>query len=62
MILKCLIENKDKDVSADTISKYVWGKENISIFTIRNMIKQIRDKSNPDIILSVKGVGYKLNQ
>ena len=62
MILKCLIENKGNTVSIGTISKYVWSKEDVSVFTIRNMVKRIRDKSYSDIILSVKGLGYKLKQ
>lgn len=60
MILKCLIENKDEHVSITQISKYCWNNEDTSKFTIRNMIKQIRDKTYKDIITTSKKEGYRV--
>jgi len=61
LILKLLILNKDKIVSTQEISEYIWKTDDTSVFTIRNMIKLIRDKSYKYIILSLKNEGYKIS-
>ena len=49
-------------VTRDNILNSVWGYEYIGEDRlIDTHIKNIRKKTSPDIILTVKGVGYRLN-
>lgn len=60
-ILLLLLENKGKILSAKKITVKAWDKKDISIFTLRNMIKQIRDKTYYEIIKSHSNIGYSIN-
>ena len=60
-ILLILLEN-NSIVSSDEIIHSVWKKENVSIFTLRNMIKQIRDKTYYEIIKNHSNKGYSINE
>ena len=62
-ILRHLVQNEGKFLSADDLARKVWGtSENIDLSTIKRYIFQLRTKlqdSPPQIILSGKGKGYK---
>lgn len=58
-LIKCLVDNKGV-VSYDTIYKEVWNKQKISIYTLRNMVNNIRGKSYYDVIVNVSNQGYIL--
>lgn len=62
-ILRHLVQNEGKFLSADDLARKVWGtSENIDLSTIKRYILQLRTKlqdSPPQIILSGKGKGYK---
>ena len=60
LILKFLILNKDRPVATQEISQYIWNTPDTSVFTIRNMIKKIRDESYRDIITNYMNLGYKI--
>lgn len=61
-IVKCLYGAKGNVVTRDNILNSVWGYEYIGEDRlIDTHIKNIRKKTSPDIILTVKGVGYRLN-
>lgn len=64
LILKYLLEKKNQAVSRDEILNHIWGQEEFpSSRTIDNFILRLRklieeDPENPQIILSVRGIGY----
>ncbi|MBN2030631.1 response regulator transcription factor [bacterium] len=67
-ILKVLIEKKEQVITRNDFLDKIWGEDNmvVSSRTIDSHIVNIRkkiedDPSNPKHILSIRGVGYKLN-
>lgn len=61
-IIKCLYENKGNVVTRDSLINKVWDYEHISDERfIDTHIKNIRKKLAPNIILTVKNIGYRLN-
>ncbi len=61
-IIKCLYDANGNVVTRDNILNAVWGYEYIGEDRlIDTHIKNIRKKTSPEIILTVKGVGYRLN-
>ena len=65
-LLRLLIERRGRVVSRDEILNHVWGEgEFPSPRTIDNFILRLRrlievDAENPQIIKSIRGVGYQL--
>ncbi|GAB4182787.1 MAG: response regulator transcription factor [Calditrichia bacterium] len=65
MVLRYLIENRDKIVSRKELLKEVWNlDEEVETRTVDNFIVRLRkfiepDPKNPKYIISVRGVGYK---
>lgn len=58
-IFELLLENKNQIVKLEELEK-IWNKKEMSLFTLRNFIKKIRDKTYPELIKSVSNVGYKM--
>ena len=56
-----LITQANTIVSHQSILDNVWAKKEASIFTMRNIVKKIRDKSYPSIIKSHSGQGYQIS-
>lgn len=54
-----LIANLNQFVSINDIFNHIWG-EKVSIFTLRNLVKKIRDKSYYEIIVNKSNIGYKI--
>lgn len=68
-ILKLLIERKGQVLSRDDFLNQIWGENNmvVSERTIDSHMSNIRkkiedDPSNPKFIISIRGIGYKLNE
>lgn len=67
LLLKLLLSHKNQVVSRDRILDFVWGAQNFpSARTIDNFIVTLRkwieiDPSQPQFIISHRGVGYSLN-
>ncbi len=62
LVLKYLIDNKNRPVSIDELSINIWGYENSPTpATIRTYIKNLRKYLGEDTIENIKGVGYKIN-
>ena len=57
-VLKLLVDNKNEIVKIEDFQS-LWEKE-MTRFSLRNYIKQIRDKTYPELILNISNVGYKL--
>lgn len=62
LFIKLLIESKKEIVTYDDIQKKVWNSKKASLFTIRNFVKNIRDKTYYDLILNKSGIGYSINK
>lgn len=60
-LLHLLITNHNKVVNYMTIESYVWQDKNMSPETLRMCIKKIRNKTYPDIIKNVLGLGYQID-
>lgn len=61
MLLRLLVEHKGKVLSRERILDELWGEER-PVFdrTVDSHIKNLRKKLNLDCIVTVTGVGYKL--
>ena len=57
-VLKLLVDNKNEIVKIEDFQS-LWEKE-MTRFSLRNYIKQIRDKTYAELILNISNVGYKL--
>jgi len=61
-ILKYFIQNKTKVISIDEITSNVWSYEDSpSNATIRTYIKNLRKILGSELIINIKGLGYKFN-
>jgi len=60
-LIKLLITNKPQTVIKEKISETLWPLENICESSIKNLILRIRKKLGDNIIISVRGIGYRLN-
>jgi DNA-binding response OmpR family regulator len=64
-LLRYLLQNKDRVINRDELLDEVWGKDiNVGPRTVdthmANLRKKIEDDpSDPELILSVRGVGYR---
>ena len=58
-IFELLLENKNQIVKLEELEK-IWNKKEMSLFTLRNFIKKIRDKTYPELIKSVSNVVYNM--
>lgn len=60
-IIEVLAKNKNTIVSVDDMIKYAWSNNKpVSIYTFRNMIKQIRDKTYYEFIKNHSNRGYEI--
>jgi len=57
-IFDTILKNRGLIVDVEVIKKNAWKDKNTSIFTLRNMIKQIRDKTYYGLIKSHSSRGY----
>lgn len=61
-LFNLLLQNEDKIVDFDTIHKEVWKSKNMSIFTMRNIVKRIRDLTYYGIIINHSNKGYSIGK
>lgn len=60
-LLKLFINNWDKTLTKDEIFEAIWGYEEITESALKNLLNRLRSKIGFDIIISIKGSGWKLN-
>lgn len=62
--LNLLIENINKVVTRDRIidSIWEWTGNDVNDNTITVYMKRIREKLNSDIIITIKGIGYRIDE
>jgi len=68
-LLHYFIRNRGRVLSRTELLEHVWGEQNvvISLRTIDSHVASIRkkledDPSNPEFIINIRGVGYKLTE
>jgi DNA-binding response OmpR family regulator len=59
-LLALLISNRSRTVTKEDIARVLWPLDPVCESAIKNLILRIRKKLNADIIVSVRGVGYRL--
>lgn len=60
-LLVLLINNRHKTVTKEEIGKRLWPLDPICESGIKNIILRLRKKLGIDIIVSVRGIGYRLD-
>jgi DNA-binding response OmpR family regulator len=60
-LLLLLIRNRHKTVTKDEIGKELWPLDPICESAIKNIVLRLRKKLNADIIISVRGIGYRID-
>lgn len=60
-LLKLFINNWDKTLTKNEIFEAIWGYEEITESALKNLLNRLRSKIGFDIIISIKGSGWKLN-
>ncbi len=60
-LLKLMILNKDSILTYKEIEDQVWGEKKCSIYSMRNIVNKIRDKSFQSIIKNISKTGYLFN-
>jgi DNA-binding response OmpR family regulator len=61
-LLKLLLDNYDKVVSYDDIKNHVWKDKKMSVFTMRNVVNKIRNKTYYNIIKNISSAGYQIDK
>jgi DNA-binding response OmpR family regulator len=59
-LLQLVVSKKGEAVSTETIKIEVWKNKDMSVFTLRNIIKKIRDKSYYEILKNKSNHGYSI--
>ena len=60
-LLLLLLNNRTRTVTKDEIGKELWPLDSICESAIKNLILRLRKKLGIDIIVSVRGIGYRLD-
>lgn len=60
--IKLLVERTDEITDYDTIKDVVWKGKDMSIFTMRNIVNKIRQKTYYDIIKNKSNRGYVIDR
>jgi len=60
-MLKLFIQNFDKTLTKEEIIATIWEMEAVTDSALKNLLSRLRGKIGFDIIVSVKGSGWRLN-
>jgi two-component system response regulator VanR len=60
-MLQLFIDNCDKTISKEELISSIWGLEEITESALKNLLSRLRNKIGFEIIVSVKGSGWRLN-
>ena len=61
LLLKLLIQERDRTYTYEEIENQVWGEKSMSLTSLRSVIRDIRKKTGEKIIKNVSGIGYRLH-
>jgi len=60
-VLKLLLDNNTRIIDYEEIKEKVWKEKKMSIFTMRNVINKIRNKTYYNIIRNNSSAGYQID-
>jgi DNA-binding response OmpR family regulator len=60
-LLKLLLDNHNQIIDYDVIKEKVWKEKKMSIFTMRNVVNKIRNKTYYDVIKNNSSSGYQID-
>lgn len=60
-LMELLLENQHKTLSKEVIEAKLWNYEVQCNSAVKNLVLRIRKKLGNNIILSIKGIGYRIN-
>ncbi len=60
-LIEFLLKNQHKIVSKEAIEAKLWNYEEQCNSAVKNLVLRIRKKLGNNVILSMKGIGYRLN-
>jgi len=60
-LLALLINNRHRTITKEEISRALWPLDTMCESAIKNIILRLRKKMEIDIIISVRGIGYRLD-
>lgn len=60
-LLKLFVSNKDRVIEKDELVYHIWPHEDVSESALKNLLNRLRNKIGLELIISVKGSGWKLN-
>lgn len=61
ILLKFFVNNKDRVIEKDDLITHIWIHEDVSESALKNLLNRLRNKIGFELIVSVKGSGWKLN-
>lgn len=61
-LFNLLLEREGEIVDFETIHKEVWKNKKMSIFTMRNVVKRVRDLTYYGIIINHSNLGYSIGK
>jgi len=60
-LLVLLLNNRDKTVTKEEIGRELWPLDSVCGSSIKNIVLRLRKKLELDIIISVRGIGYRID-
>lgn len=60
-LLNLFVSNKDRVIEKDELIAHIWIHEDVSESALKNLLNRLRNKIGFELIVSVKGSGWKLN-
>lgn len=60
-LLLLLIENRHRTIRKEEIEKELWPIDTVSNSAIKKLVLRIRQKMEKNLIVSVRGIGYRLD-
>lgn len=61
MLLKLFIQNKNRVIEKDELIFQIWPHEDVTESALKNLLNRLRNKIGFELIVSVKGSGWRLN-
>ncbi len=61
LLLELLLKNNRKFIPYETIEEYIWKENNMSIDTLRTLVRALRHKTYSKLIVNHSSLGYRIN-
>jgi DNA-binding response OmpR family regulator len=61
LLLKLFIENHTRVIEKDELIYHIWPHNDVTVSALKNLLNRLRSKIGFDLIVSVKGSGWRVN-